>query len=52
MGGATATRRNYVEQPRFGLTYEDYNRLMVAPLALLLLGAFGLNARYAEHFTG
>ena len=29
-----------------GLTYEDYNRLMVAPLALLLAGSWGLRARY------
>jgi len=35
--------------PNFGLTYEDYNRLMVAPLALLLLGALGLHARCAGH---
>ena len=35
--------------PTFGLTYEDYNRLVVAPLAFLLLGALGLHARYAAH---
>lgn len=38
--------------PTFGLTYEDYNRLMVAPLALLLLGALGLRTRYAAHVSG
>lgn len=38
--------------PTFGLTYEDYNRLMVAPLAFLLLGALGLHTRYAENTSG
>ena len=38
--------------PTFGFTYEDYNRLMVAPLALLLSGALGLHARYAGHTSG
>ena len=38
--------------PMFGLAYEDYNRLMVAPLALLLPGALGLHARYAGHTAG
>lgn len=38
--------------PTFGLTYEHYNRLMVAPLALLLLGALGLHVRYAGQTSG
>ena len=32
-------------RPQLGLTYEDYNRLMVAPLILLLAGTWGLSAR-------
>ncbi len=35
------------DNPTFGLTYEDYNRLMVAPLSLLLAGTWGLWVRYA-----
>jgi len=38
--------------PTFGLTYEDYNRLMVAPLAFLLLAALGLHGRYAAQTSG
>ncbi len=40
------------KNPTLGLTYEDYNRLMVAPLALLLLGALALHARYATRTSG
>lgn len=33
-------------RPMMGFTYEDYNRMMVLPLILLLAGAWGLGIRY------
>jgi hypothetical protein len=37
------------EDTLFGLTYEDYNKLLAAPLLLLLVGLAGLHARFAGH---